>query len=127
MQDKIIAVSMLVIGAIHLIPVTGVIGVERLSVLYGVGINDANMEILMRHRAILFGLLGLFFIYSAFDTKIQPLAFVAAFISIVSFFWLVKSVGGYNTKIFKVIVADIVAFACLLIAVSMYFIKNKMS
>ena len=127
MQEKIIAVAMLVIGVIHLIPVTGVISVDRLSGLYGVGIADANMEILMRHRAILFGLLGAFFIYSAFDTKIQPLAFVAAFISIVSFFWLVKSVGGYNSQIFKVIVADVVALACLIVAVVLFFMKNRMS
>ena len=30
----------------------------------------------MRHRAVLFGLLGLFFIYAAFYPAYQPLAFV---------------------------------------------------
>jgi hypothetical protein len=49
-----------VVGIIHQLPLTGVLSVSRLQVLYGVTITDPNLEILMRHRAVLFGILGAF-------------------------------------------------------------------
>jgi len=40
---------------------TTALGGERLTALYGLPLEEANNSILMRHRAILFGLLRLFF------------------------------------------------------------------
>jgi hypothetical protein len=56
----LISAMLLVVAAIHLIPVLGVLGAQKLSGLYGIALSDANLLILMRHRAVLFGLLGLF-------------------------------------------------------------------
>ena len=59
-------------------------------------IPDNNLEILLRHRAALFGILGAFIIYAAFNPGLQPVAFGAAFLSIATFFFLAWSVGGFN-------------------------------
>jgi hypothetical protein len=79
-MEKIVTALLVVVGIIHLIPVSGVLGAERLSALYGVSLNEPNLEILMRHRAVLFGLLGAFLVYAAFN----PQAFLAGFLSVVS-------------------------------------------
>ncbi len=67
-MKKITATLLIVVGVIHLLPLVGVIGPEKLSALYGIQIADPNLAILMRHRAILFGLFGIFMCYAAFPT-----------------------------------------------------------
>jgi hypothetical protein len=69
----------------------------------------------MRHRAVLFGLLGLFLIYAAFRPQLQTIAFIGGFVSVVSFLWLAWSVGDYNGQIARVVMADIVALICLIV------------
>jgi len=118
---RYIVSSMLVIVAIiHLLPLSGLLSSERLTTLYGISFNEPNLEILMRHRAVLFGLLGAFLIYAAFQPPVQMLAFIAAFISVISFLWLAWSVGVYNENIGRVFKADIVALVCLICGVIAY-------
>ena len=111
----LISLMLIITGIIHLLPLSGVLGVERLSALYGTAFSDPNLVILMRHRAVLFGLLGLFFIAAAFRPTWQPLAFAAGFISVVSFLWLAWSVGGYNAQLGRVVIADLIALVCLIV------------
>lgn len=111
----LISAMLVVVAVIHLLPLSGVLGTERLAVLYGLAINDPNLAILMRHRAVLFGLLGLFFLFAAFSPAFQTVAFIAGFVSVVSFLWLAWSVGGYNAQVARVFMADIVALVCLIV------------
>ena len=93
-----------------------VLGVERLAALYGLSLSEPNIEILMRHRAILFGILGLFMVYAAFQPSLQTLAIIAGLISVVSFIAIAWSVGGYNESVRKVVIADIIATVALIAA-----------
>ncbi len=111
----LISAMLVVVGIIHLLPLSGVLGAERLAALYGMSFSEPNLAILMRHRAVLFGLLGLFLLYAAFQPALQSLAFIAAFVSVLSFLWLAGSVGGYNPQLERVYLADVVALACLVI------------
>ncbi len=104
---------LLVVGVIHLLPLSGVLGAERLATLYGLPFNEPNLAILMRHRAVLFGLLGLFLVYAAFRPGLQTPAFLAGFASVLSFLWLAWWQGGYNPQIQRVVIADVVALVCL--------------
>jgi hypothetical protein len=106
--------SLILAGLIHLLPLAGVLGQERLAALYGVDAADPNLSILLRHRAVLFGLLGTFLVVAAFRPGWQAAAFVAAFVSVVSFLLLAWSTGGYNALIGRVVTADIVALVALL-------------
>ncbi len=125
MYERIITGLMLVVAVIHLLPISGFFGVEQLASLYEIKITDGNLEILMRHRAILFGILGGFLAYAAFTPAIQPIAFLAAFISVASFFFLSFSVGEFNEAIRKVVIADIVASVSLLGAIVLYVVKGN--
>jgi hypothetical protein len=120
----LISFMLMIVGIIHLLPLVGALGSEKLSTLYGLSFADPNLAILMRHRAVLFGLLGLFFIFAAFKPAYQPLAFIAGFISVVSFLWLAWSTGNYNAQVARVFTADIIAMACLIIATVTYCIIN---
>ena len=116
----VVTAMLVVVGVIHLLPLSGVLGSERLAVLYGLSFNEPNLAILMRHRAVLFGLLGLFLCFAAFRPAWQTIAFVVGFVSVVSFLGLARSIGGYNALVARVIMADIVALVCLIIGVGAY-------
>ena len=117
----ILSAMLTVVGIIHLLPLTGVLGVSHLQSLYGVTIDDPNLEILMRHRAVLFGILGAFLIYAAFRPELQLAALIAGAVSVISFLVIAGMVGGYNAGIARVVTADIVAVVCLLIGVFAYW------
>jgi hypothetical protein len=117
----ILSAMLTVVGIIHLLPLTGVLGVSRLHTLYGVTIADPDLEILMRHRAVLFGMLGAFLIYAAFRPGVQLAALIAGAVSVISFLVIAGLVGGYNTAIARVVTADVVAVVCLAIAAFAYW------
>lgn len=114
---------LVVVGIIHLLPLSGVLGAERLSALYGHSFQQPDLQILMRHRAVLFGLLGAFLVLAAFRPALQGLALLAGFVSVLSFMWLAWSVGGYNAQVARVFRADVLALACLVVgsATHIYF------
>ncbi len=119
-MQYLISTMLVIVGIVHLLPLSGVFGGEKLSLLYGLPLDETNIAILMRHRAVLFGILGLFFVFAAFKPAYQPLAFIAGFASVVSFLLLARSAGEYNAQIARVFAADMIALLCLIIAVSAY-------
>jgi hypothetical protein len=112
----LISAMLVIVAIIHLLPLSGLLGAEKLNALYGTAIDDPDLEILMRHRAVLFGLLGVFILVAAFRPELQVMALVAGFVSVLSFLWLAWSVGDYNSQIVRVVLADGVAMACLIVA-----------
>jgi hypothetical protein len=109
-----ISATLLVAAVIHMLPVVGVMGSTRLSELYGITVGEQNIEILMRHRAVLFGLLGVFLVYAAFNPRFQAAAFIAGLVSVGAFLLLALSVGQYNSQLSRVVIADIVALVFLI-------------
>jgi len=116
----LISAMLIAVAIIHLLPLSGALGSERLSALYGIRFDEPNLAILMRHRAVLFGLLGVFLVYAAFRPSFQLAALVAGFVSVVSFLFLAWSVGGYNAQVGRVFIADIVALICLIVGAAAY-------
>ena len=108
-----ISATLLVAAVIHLLPLVGVVGPTRLSELYGITVSEPNIEILMRHRAVLFGLLGAFLAFAAFNPAFQKAGFIAGIVSVVSFLLVAVSVGQYNSQLSRVVVADVVALVAL--------------
>jgi len=122
---QLIAVMLMVVGAIHLLPVAGLLGRQQLTQLYSLRFDEPNLEILMRHRALLFGLLGLFFLFAACKPSLHIVAFVVGLLSAGSFIWLAWAVGNYNTQLWRVVLADIVAVVCLLVAIIAHFVVQR--
>jgi hypothetical protein len=78
-----------------------------------VTVQDPNLEILLRHRAVLFGLLGLALAVAAFRPAWHTPALLAATLSVVSFLVLAWLVGGSNAAIATVVRVDVVAAVLL--------------
>ena len=76
----LVCAMLVIVAIIHLLPLSGVFGSERLTSLYGISFDEPDIAILMRHRAVLFGLLGLFLLVAAFIPRFQVAAFVVGFV-----------------------------------------------
>ncbi len=108
-----LAFTLLLGGLIHLLPLVGVLGVEQLASLYGVSAAEPNVAILLRHRAVLFGLLGGLMIWAVFKPGLRTVAFLSGLLSVSSFLWIAWSVGQYNAQVSRVVVVDLLALVCL--------------
>lgn len=104
-----------VVGVIHLLPLSGVLGPDRLTALYGLSFDEPNLAILMRHRAVLFGLLGTFCFLAVWRSAYRTAAFVAGFVSVVSFLGLAFAADGYNAALARVVTADVVALVAVVV------------
>ena len=112
-MKKFVTIALLIAGIINLYPVVGVISVDQLEKLYGLPFENGDLIILMRHRAVLFGLLGAFIIYSAFRSSVQTIACIAGLVSMISFIALACASGQFGEILNKVIVADVVGSLAL--------------
>ncbi len=112
----VLQVSLLIAALIHIVPLVGVTGAARLDAMYDVAISDPSLELLMQHRAVLFGILGGFLLAAMFITAWQTPAIAAGLISVVSFLLLAYSAGLDNAQIARICAADWVALVCLLVA-----------
>jgi hypothetical protein len=108
-------VALVAAGLIHLLPLAGVLGADKLAALYGIPIAGPDLAILMRHRAVLFGLIGALCLAAAFHKPLQWAALLIALASVLAFLALAWDTGGYNAAIGRVVTADLIA-AVLLIA-----------
>ena len=125
MLEKLLSLCLIVIGIIHLIPLSGFLGTAQLEPMYDISVSSPELEILMRHRAVLFGLLGGLFIYAAFRPLYQPLAFVMSAGTLLPFFFLLSQSASYNDAIERIAAGDALALACLIVAGICYVLKQK--
>lgn len=123
----LVPLMLVVVAVIHLMPLVGVLGVDRLQSLYGLSIDDRNLEILMRHRAVLFGMLGGLLLVAAFYAPLRTTAFILGFVSVLSFLALSYAVGGYNAQLARVFMADVIALVCLIVGAWGHFLVRQAS
>ena len=112
--------ALIVAGLIHFLPVTGVIGAEQLTSMYAMPFADPSLLILMRHRAVMLGLLGGFVLYGAFRPAMQVPAMALGTVSLASIVGLAWSTGGYNQALSRVVLADSIAVFCFVLAAALY-------
>jgi hypothetical protein len=121
---KVKTALLLIAGIILLLPVSGAFGAHRLTTLYSLNFDEPNLLILMRHRAVLFGILGGFICCAAFRPAWQSLALAGGFINVLAFIALAWMTGGYNAALQRVVVADLAALLCLLAALVIHLFKG---
>ncbi len=120
-----ISICLLLVAAIHLLPSIGVLGPERLEKLYGVAGLDKNLLLLLRHRAVLFFLLGMYLLFAAFKEAHQPIAIVAGLVSVLSFLVLAWQSPELHPLLKRVVKVDLVALLALLVTVGVRFLAAK--
>jgi hypothetical protein len=105
---------LVMVAVIHLLPAVGVGGRAPLERRYGTAVDEPNRLVLMRHRAVRFGLLGAFLLAAAFDRRLHFAGLVAGLVSVGSFLVLASRTGAMNAHARRICVVDAVAAACLL-------------
>lgn len=109
-------VLFVVVGLINAFPMLGVLGSEQLASLYGQTIADPDLLLLMRHRAVLFGMLGALLIAAAFRARLRTLAAAVGTVSMASFCLLALPLDSHGEALIRVFWADVVALPLLLFA-----------
>jgi hypothetical protein len=109
----LVPVALVAVAIIHLLPLAGILGSARLSRLYGIAVAEPNVELLLRHRAVLFGIIGLLLLAAVFLPALQPVALLVGGSSVVSFLLLAWLVGPINTQLSRVVAVDILALFLL--------------
>lgn len=106
-------VALLIAGLIHFLPVPGLMGAATLARLYGVHVADPNTSILLQHRALLFGVLGVSMLAAIAFPGLRVPVLTVALCSAAGFVIVAFWVGGYNAAIARVVTADVVASVLL--------------
>ena len=112
-MSKAFLVLLFLVGLINFLPVLGALSADRLAQAYSIEVVDSDLEILLRHRALLFGILGGFILVSVFMPIYQGAAMMIGGVSMVGFLVLALQVGGYNAALQKVLWADVVGIVLL--------------
>lgn len=107
---------LLIAALIHLLPVAGMLGAGPLGRLYGIDAADPNLALLLRHRAVLFGLLGGFLLVAALRPTLHFVALWVGLVSVASFLLLAWQIGGYNAALARVVKVDWLVLLLLLLA-----------
>lgn len=101
-------------GLVNLFPVIGVLGPENLKSLYGVAIKNADVLMLLRHRAVFFGLIGVLLIFAAFRPAWRRFALIAGLTSMLTFLFLALPLGERSKALQQVFWVDLVAVIVLI-------------
>jgi len=112
-MERIISGLLIAVGLVNFLPVAGIASAEVLTSAYGIVAPEGDLLLLLRHRALLFGILGAIIIASAFRRHLQPAAIAAGLISMLGFIGLALAAGDYGARIHNVVLVDVVASAGL--------------
>lgn len=118
MIETLISVLFVAVGIINFVPVIGLLSNHKITTLYDVPV-ESDLAILLRHRALLFGILGGIILFAAFCKSYQPLAFVIGFISMIGYAVLCVRDGNYNAKLGRVLNADWLAIGLFTAALAL--------
>jgi hypothetical protein len=115
-MKKVCSILLIVVGLLNLIPVIGVLSAEQLTNMCGISITTPGLETLMRHRAVMLGLIGGFLLLAAFRSSLQIAAASMGLVSMSSFVVLACLSGDNGAQIDNVVIADIVGSVAAAIA-----------
>ncbi|MFQ5635192.1 MAG: phosphopantetheine adenylyltransferase [Gammaproteobacteria bacterium] len=106
-MQRVVSIILIAVGLMNFYPAIGVLSAVTLSGLYGIELMDGDILLLMRHRAVLFGILGGFLIVSAFRRQWQSPVIAAGFVSMAAFVALTAVAGEPGDPIRRIAAADL--------------------
>jgi hypothetical protein len=125
-MELIYRITLFIAGIINILPALLAFLPEKISKSYGIEIPNANYELLLRHRAVLFGIIGGLMIYSALVKKHYELSTIAGLVSMVSFIIIYFLIGkDINSELKKVLIIDVVATVILCVGFTLFLLKSK--
>ena len=120
----IVPTMLVLVALIHLPPLLGLLGVAKMEAAYGVAIAGPDLAVLMRHRALMFGLLGGFMLLAAFVPALQPWALGMALLSAGGFVLLAWATPGHNANLARVAWADVAAAVFAMVGLAAWWLQR---
>ena len=111
--NRTITALFLIAGLINFAPVVGVISDELIATAYGIDVTHRELSLLLRHRALLFGIVGGLLLVAAFRPNLRPVASACGFISMVGFALLHMIIEPEAIELKKVLELDFVGLVAL--------------
>jgi hypothetical protein len=121
MLDKIASIILFIVGIINILPIIVFFDSTKTAKLYGVPIEGESLIILMRHRGVLLGLVGLTLIFAVFKPEFRVFAIAIALISKLAFIFLTFTASSYTAEIRQVALIDVGAIVLLLAVLGIHF------
>lgn len=97
---------------------------SKISKSYGVEVSNVNYQLIIRHRAVFFGIIGGLIIFSAITKKYYEISTIAGLISMMSFIIMYFLIGNINNELSKVMIIDVIATIILLIVATIHTLTN---
>jgi hypothetical protein len=120
----LVPAMLVLVALIHLAPVLGVLGVAKMEAAYGLALPGPELAVLMRHRALMFGLLGGFMLAAVFVPALQPWALGLALLSAGGFVLLAWGTPGHNANIARVARVDVAAVLFALVGLAAWWLQR---
>lgn len=125
-MESLFRLTLFLAGVINTIPAFITFFPSKILASYGIPIPDVNFELLLRHRAVLLGIIGGLMIYSALTKTYYSLSTLVGLISMISFLLLFYSIDGeINQALTRVMKIDAITILVLLIGFIAYKITNN--
>ena len=119
-MEVVFRILLFVAGGINFAPSLLVFLPQKISDSYGITVPNADYELLLRHRAVLFGIIGGLMIYSSFAQRYYSVSVVVGLTSMVSFLVLYFLIGGINEELERVMKVDAVAIVLVITGYCLY-------
>lgn len=123
-METIFRITLFIAGVINILPSILAFLPEKISKSYGIEIPSVNFELLLRHRAVLFAIVGGLMIYSAISKKYYSISITVGLISMISFIILYFLMNGINPELEKVMRIDLIAVILLIIGFMLHRFKS---
>ncbi len=123
MSSIFVTAAFVIAGIIHLLPVSGVISSTQLERLYGITLDPGNADLLLllRHRAALFGVVGLMFLLGAWRPEMRQVAGILGLLSMGSY--VILGWGSQNPALTRVWWIDVVLIVVIGVALAIEHMK----
>lgn len=120
-RERTVFIGLLLVGVVHLLPATVAFAPSRLPAAYGVTVDGPDLGLLLRHRAVLLGLVGAACVAAAFAPSLRGAVVIGALLSVTSFVVLAVATPGTGSATGRVARIDVGA-AVLLLAVGLLLV-----
>jgi hypothetical protein len=109
MKRVLVMLGLAVATVVHLLPLWGVLSNDNVEQLYGVSVAGTDLQLLMRHRAAMFGVLGVLSLVAMFRPGLRTVALATAFASLAAFLLLAWFIGPHGPAVARVVRIDVFA------------------
>lgn len=126
LRSGIVLLALAAAAIIHLLPAAGILGPATLERLYGLPVDTPELALLLRHRAVLFLLLGLGLLGAFRWTAWRLPMLVAALLSMGSFMALAGTPGDTLTPaLVRVWWVDALVLPCVVVAIGLLWHEQR--